>query len=209
MSVSAPTFDQSKRIVFLWLSAPLFTALAVFSATAWTDDLFFAESLEQLGVLLVVLCVAGRCWSTLYIGGRKNAALIVDGPYRYMRNPLYFFSTLGLAGIGLVLESLMLAAALTAFGYLTFALVARREERTLHELFGAEYEAYRRQVPAFFPMPRAGQGGPRVPETATFSPQLLTRTFIDASYFLLIFPFAELMEILHDQGIVPAFLHLY
>jgi protein-S-isoprenylcysteine O-methyltransferase Ste14 len=50
------------------------------------------EFLEMAGVSLALLCVAGRMWSSLYIGSRKNRELVTAGPYSITRNPLYFFS---------------------------------------------------------------------------------------------------------------------
>ena len=56
--------------------------------------------IEKAGLALIVICILGRTWCTLYIGGRKKRELINKGPYSVVRNPLYFFTTIGAAGIG-------------------------------------------------------------------------------------------------------------
>ena len=59
-----------------------------------------------LGVALALLCTCGRVYSTAFIGGAKNQQLVTWGPYSLCRNPLYFFSLCGAAGIGLMSGSL-------------------------------------------------------------------------------------------------------
>lgn len=55
--------------------------------------------IERTGGLLILLCIAGRTWCSLYIGGHKERQLIVSGPYSITRNPLHAFSILGTVGI--------------------------------------------------------------------------------------------------------------
>ena len=47
-------------------------------------------------------------WSSLYIAGRKGRELVTVGPYSTCRNPLYFFSIVGAAGMGAQSGSLTL-----------------------------------------------------------------------------------------------------
>ena len=56
----------------------------------------------------------------LYVGGRKNAELVTTGPYSMMRNPLYFFSLLGVAGVGAQTGSVLATFAVTAVAYAVF-----------------------------------------------------------------------------------------
>jgi protein-S-isoprenylcysteine O-methyltransferase Ste14 len=74
--------------------------------------------------------------------------LITSGFYCHIRNPLFFFATLFLW------LSPFMTANLLAFNILAtvyFYIGARHEERSLHEEFGPEYEAYRERVPMFLP----------------------------------------------------------
>ncbi|MEZ5809981.1 MAG: isoprenylcysteine carboxylmethyltransferase family protein [Rhizobiaceae bacterium] len=202
-------FDQRKRMAFLWLVLPPLLFAIMFSQTAWQEGMFVYELSEQAGAILVFACVAGRCWSSLYIGARKNQELVTDGPYRHTRNPLYFFSALGMAGLGLMLGSLILAAALFTVTWLVFRFVARREAAFLAGAFGEKYRKYRDAVPEFLPSLRPAIPATNRPEGVAFSPAALRRTFIDASFFLLILPFSELLEFLHEEGLLATLVYLY
>ena len=80
--------------------------------------------------------------------------LVVGGLYRYVRNPMYLAVAAPIVGQGLVLgrPGLLLYAA--AFGAVVWAFVRGYEEPTLAARFGAEYEAYRRAVPGWWPRRR-------------------------------------------------------
>ncbi len=85
--------------------------------------------------------------------GRREP-LVVAGPYRFVRHPLYS-GVDGLAvGIALVVDhpwAYLGALALAAW----FAFVlAPFEERELSALFGASYETYKSSVRRFLPIPR-------------------------------------------------------
>lgn len=109
------------------------------------------EVLEMTGYSLIIFAGLGRVWCSLYIAGKKNRVLCVDGPYSITRNPLYFFSFVGVAGVFLALQSLML----TAIGCILFLFyyhhVMRGEERRLAALFGKPFDEYVGKVPRFLP----------------------------------------------------------
>lgn len=200
--------DQTGRIKFLWVSAPLVLLLTVFTQTAWPDDFIVAETIEQIGIVLLFACIIGRCWAALHIGGKKNSELVMSGPYHYTRNPLYLFSCLGLAGTGFMLESLVLGIVLFVFGYAVFQPVMKREDAHLETLFGSRHSAYAQRVPAF--LPRFFQEmEPQSNDRLEFSQAVLKRTFLDACYFLLIFPLVEIIEWLHMSAQVNPFFLLY
>jgi protein-S-isoprenylcysteine O-methyltransferase Ste14 len=77
--------------------------------------------------------------------------LIQDGPYRFVRNPIYTGMFGMLLATGLVAaEWMMLLVAVGLFVIGTLIRV-RVEERLLREAFGSEFEAYARNVPALIP----------------------------------------------------------
>lgn len=206
MSATA-VFQQGKRMRFLWLAVPLLLTPILLSQSAWPPETLARRGMEFMGFVCIVICVAGRCWASLYIGGRKNRELITNGPYGYTRNPLYFFSSLGLAGIGLTFGSLAIAACYFLFGYLVFAYVSARESSALDGLFGDAYREYRHEVPAFFPRFRRSDGAHRSP--VTFNPAALKRTAVDSSCFLLAIPGSELIQSLQLARLLKPVLHLF
>jgi len=77
--------------------------------------------------------------------------LVVGGLYRYVRNPMYLAVVTTIVGQGLVLgQSGLFAYAATAAGAMA-AFVHWYEEPALQSKFEAQYEAYRRAVPAWWP----------------------------------------------------------
>src|SRR5215212_5018669 len=87
------------------------------------------------------------------VGAEENGIpqrLVVEGPYRYVRNPLYDTDLCLILGAALLTRSwaLMLLAAL----YLAqLALQIPLEERELRERFGVTYRRYCELVPRFVP----------------------------------------------------------
>jgi protein-S-isoprenylcysteine O-methyltransferase Ste14 len=81
----------------------------------------------------------------------EGHTLIQDGPYRFVRNPIYagMFGMLVATGLA-VTQWIPLLLAIVLFIAGTYIRV-RSEERLLREAFGSEFEKYARQVPALIP----------------------------------------------------------
>lgn len=77
--------------------------------------------------------------------------LVVGGAYRHVRNPMYLAVLSALAGQALWLGAPVLLAYAGAFLATVAAFVRGYEEPTLRRRFGAEYEAYARAVPRWWP----------------------------------------------------------
>jgi protein-S-isoprenylcysteine O-methyltransferase Ste14 len=75
----------------------------------------------------------------------------VGGLYRYVRNPMYLAVLAVIVGQALALgqPALLLYAAVVAAAFVLF--VRGYEEPTLRDQFGEQYEAYRREVPGWWP----------------------------------------------------------
>ena len=80
--------------------------------------------------------------------------LVVGGVYRYVRNPMYVAVLASIVGQALVLGRLTLLLYAAGAWLITAAFVRFYEEPTLTRRFGADYEAYRRAVPAWWPRVR-------------------------------------------------------
>ena len=73
-------------------------------------------------------------------------AIVVRGPYRFSRNPIYVAMLLLQVGIGIWANSLWFIALSAIFGVLLWWGVISREEEYLERKFGAEYASYRSRV---------------------------------------------------------------
>ena len=77
--------------------------------------------------------------------------LVVGGLYRYVRNPMYLAVAATIVGQALVLGRPVLFLYAAVFGAVVWAFVHWYEEPTLRRQFGDEYDAYRREVPGWWP----------------------------------------------------------
>jgi protein-S-isoprenylcysteine O-methyltransferase Ste14 len=77
--------------------------------------------------------------------------LVVGGMYRYVRNPMYVAILAAIVGQALLLSQLGLLLYAAASWLIAAAFVRFYEEPTLTRRFGADYEAYRHAVPAWWP----------------------------------------------------------
>lgn len=157
------------------------------------------EMIEWIGIVLIVVCILGRTWASLYIGGRKIDELVTIGPYSTMRNPLYFFTFLGAAGIGAQIGSVVVALSCGLIAYTVFHIVVLQEEKLLLDRYGDPYKTYMARVPRFFPNPALWRDEP----TLIIRPPRVLMTFADALVFLLAVPVAEGFEYLQDIGVFP------
>jgi protein-S-isoprenylcysteine O-methyltransferase Ste14 len=72
--------------------------------------------------------------------------LIVGGPYRFSRNPIYLGMTLLQAGIGLALGNLWIVLLLAPVLFVLQRAVIEPEETYLARRFGEAYAGYRARV---------------------------------------------------------------
>src|SRR5467141_1207100 len=77
--------------------------------------------------------------------------LVVEGPYRVVRNPMYWSVACVMLGEAVAFRSVALAEMACAFFAFAALFVMVFEEPMLRRKFGEEYEAYCRQVPGWFP----------------------------------------------------------
>lgn len=190
---------QARRRLVLAVLVLVLLALLLFGRSVFLPDTPVHESIEMFGVLLIFLGIAGRLWSTLYIGGRKSQEVVTGGPYSITRNPLYVFSSLAAAGVGAQMGSFV---AMFGFGLIcaaAFHVVILREERFLKEALGAPYEAYLKRAPRFWPRLSLYEEG----DTGSFRPRLLLNTLLDGLVFLVAMPFFESIDAAQTSGVLP------
>lgn len=203
---SAPkAFDQHKRLIVVQAGAVLAIGLLLVCKPFLSEGSNGHEFMEAVGFSMVLACFLGRLWSILYVGGKKNDELVVSGPFSMCRNPLYFFSTVGAFGIGLMFGSILAAVVLGLASFLVFRFTARKEAEFLSGKFGEVYAAYAARTPRFWPNPMLYQDR----EQWLFSTSALRSTFRDGLYFLAVFPLIEAVEYLRAAGLLPTLFTLY
>jgi hypothetical protein len=109
-----------------------------------------------------------RVWGTAYIGGSvvqsRNLhaqGIVASGPYRYLRNPLYFGVLLFAVAISILMPPAGAAFFLVA-SFVQFSRLIRREELYLEAQHGEIYRIYKGA--AFRLLPRIGA---KLPKSST------------------------------------------
>ena len=205
LKAAPKAFDQHKRLIVVQAAAVFAVILLLFSRPALAEGSNGHEVVETIGFAMVLICFLGRLWSILFVGGRKNDELIVSGPFSMTRNPLYFFSTVGAVGIGLMFGSALAAAMLGLASYAVFRFTAGKEAEYLAGKFGAVYTAYAERTPRFWPNPLLY----RDEDQWLFSTRALKSTFRDGLYFLALFPVIEAVEYFRVSGALPTLFTVY
>lgn len=144
-----------RRLIFTYRS---YTPIPFILTMIW-----FAQPtmLSMVAGFLLVLCGEGiRFWGVSIAGSETRTTgrvggtyLITNGPFAYVRNPLYVGNILLYAGVGVMSMALMpwlLIIAMLWF-YFQYYLIVLQEEEYLAERFGDEYEKYRKVVGRFVP----------------------------------------------------------
>ncbi len=113
----------------------------------------------RVGTVLFVIGAALLLWARESLGIHwAHAAdfqivpgqdLVIDGPYRYIRHPMYSGLLLIFLGVELFTASLFIVAIIPLSGFLWWQ--GRQEERILEAAFGETYRAYRARTTMFLP----------------------------------------------------------
>jgi protein-S-isoprenylcysteine O-methyltransferase Ste14 len=77
---------------------------------------------------------------------KTPAALVIEGPYRWSRHPMYVSRVLIFGGIAILFRVTWALVLMPAVMALLYLRTMRSEERLMTELFGESYTAYRARV---------------------------------------------------------------
>ena len=192
---------QNRRRGVLTAVAVLFVAIfaLVTGSGGWTQT-----TVVYLGRLAICAAILGRCWCTLYIGGRKAQQLVDTGPYSVCRNPLSFFSFVGTAGFAAQTGSAVVTVLFTVVVWIVFRRLVGREEAHLKGALGEPYAHYLTTTPRFLPNPALWRGV----DVLEVQPRLVIRTFVDGLVFLVAVPLALGFGWLHAADVLPVLLRL-
>lgn len=110
------------RVIAAWMFVGLFVGLLVWSFVGFARQ------------------------KTTIIPDKPANALVLDGPFRFTRNPLYLAMALLTVGAALWLNTWWVLILLVPAVALIDRYVIAREEAYLRRRFGAEYDAYTARV---------------------------------------------------------------
>jgi protein-S-isoprenylcysteine O-methyltransferase Ste14 len=129
-----------------------FPAFADYPFQPWLGWLGLVSELGFLWLFYASHKQLGRYWSvTLEI--RNEHKLMTDGPYRYVRHPMYLsFWLWGIAQFCLLPNATAGLAGLLGVAILYFSRV-RGEEAMMRAAFGASYDEYARRTGRIIPKP--------------------------------------------------------
>ncbi|GIE94813.1 methyltransferase family protein [Paractinoplanes rishiriensis] len=146
--------------LFFALAPGTVAGLLPWALTGWRADVVLPMPVRLLGGVLVVLglLVIVPAFVRFVAEGAGTPApvaetehLVVGGPYRFVRNPMYVAVVLAIVGQTLLLGSWALTWYAVVAGAAMVAFVKLYEEPRLAARFGAEYAEYRRAVPGWWP----------------------------------------------------------
>lgn len=176
----------------------------LFSEHIWSHKSYSAALnliLQSIGFVLIVICVLGRLWSALYLCGNKTFTLITQGPYSMVRNPLYFFSFLGVVGVGFTSGSIIGSLLMISMFIIYYLPTIIDEEKTLERFHKEDLANYMAKVPRLIP----NFSLLSEPDLYTFKPLDFRKTFFDVVWFFWVYLILVIIENLHIFGILPVF----
>ncbi len=141
---------------------PVFVALWTYFLPRWVVGAAAFEDPRPLGWVVVAAgaAIIIPCFSVFAWVGRGTPfpldppkRLVIRGPYRFVRNPMYEGMALILLGEAMVFPHLVRLMLITAAcgAVLVALLVMGYEEPALRQSFGADYEKYCRHVRRWIP----------------------------------------------------------
>jgi protein-S-isoprenylcysteine O-methyltransferase Ste14 len=154
---------KRRRQVFAALLLPGTVTIAVPAVILWLWGASVAPGTAILGVVVVAVGVGLVAWAIRLFDtvGRgtlapwdPTSALVVRGPYRYVRNPMITGVGTILAGEAIFFRSWGIAIELAVFVVVNAVYFPLVEEPGLRRRFGAEYEEYCARVPRWLPRVR-------------------------------------------------------
>jgi protein-S-isoprenylcysteine O-methyltransferase Ste14 len=165
-----------KRMILPVLLLPVMVTIVVPAVLVYaTRQVWSGWNLEspwnllptKVGIILIAAGLLMAIWTASLIVrlGKGTPApwdpptvLVIEGPYRHMRNPMISSVVWILTGEGVLLGSPILLVWAGVFAFLNLLYIPTFEEKTLAKRFGEPYEEYRQNVPRWVPRFRPWRG---------------------------------------------------
>jgi protein-S-isoprenylcysteine O-methyltransferase Ste14 len=153
---------QALALIRTAIFAPLFISLWTWYIPRWTAGTRVFEDPRPAGFFIIALGAALALPAIVLFAWRGLGTpalfdpprrLVVSGPYRFMRNPMYTGMALVLLGEAIAFPALTgpMLVILAVFIALFTAMVMTYEEPALREKFGGDYVEYCRNVRRWLP----------------------------------------------------------
>jgi len=136
-------------------------------ATRGMNANLIARLMLLFAVFLLVIAALLRTWASSYLNAKivyasevKTESLVADGPYRGVRNPLYFANILLAIGLGAMMSRIGFFLGIIAMLAFCYRLIFREESDLLRSQ-GEAYTRYQQAVPRLWPAwrPRTASAG--------------------------------------------------
>jgi protein-S-isoprenylcysteine O-methyltransferase Ste14 len=186
-------------------SAFLFAGLLLITDHSWSKTGFLYILLTTLGLILVGVGAMGRVWASMYISGYKDKDLVTEGAYSIVRNPLYAFSFIGAVGVGCATGSLLWIGLLILGFFIYYPLTTVDEEQRLAAKYGQKFTDYARRTPRFIPDFSLYHES----ETYAVDTRTYRYAFFDAVWFVWAYALIQMVEKLHDGGVLPTLFTIF
>lgn len=156
--------------VFLVIAPGVVAGLVPWWLTGWQAGAGYPGPARITGAVLTAVGagVLLAAFAQFAILGRGTPAplapteqLVVRGLYRYVRNPMYLAVLAVITGQALLLSRPVLLGYAAAVAAAFVAFVHGYEQPTLARRYGAQYQAYQRAVPGWWPRLPAARTTPR------------------------------------------------
>ena len=136
------------------LSSVIILTAFVFGFYKWYPSSPLVDNLLNfLGMLTLLkgtyIRMGARGYKKKYSG--KGTELVMDGPYSFVRNPMYLGTLLMGSGFILILWPWWSLPIFVGLFYLRFNRQMVKEEAHLGKSFGKDYQAYMKRTPRLFP----------------------------------------------------------
>ena len=141
-------------IIFIFVYIFFDTVIKIF----WTFQGLAINGITIIGIIMAAVGSIIEIVATMRLGinfrieiPKEQTELVVDGIYRFMRNPIAFSLYLFVLGIFLMIPN-VITLIIFIMNIITFDAKIRNEEKFLSERFGKDYEAYKMKVGRYFPI---------------------------------------------------------
>jgi protein-S-isoprenylcysteine O-methyltransferase Ste14 len=116
---------------------------------------------KPLGIFFVFIGMALVGWAAFYIKEAISGEveprlelLVKEGPYRFVRHPVYLGMTIAFIGVAFAFRSVPGLIGVFVLLLPTEIYRAKLEEKALAQKFGAEWEKYSKQTGFILPIPK-------------------------------------------------------